>query len=154
MSDSANVVLTLSADGFRKAEELLGDALYGDNFEVSKDGDGNTLVAQYFDSVNQGVLGVEEVLMENLIPYTKEWGNGLSFGSGISHFRINAKGVGVLKEFDPIVADAIDIDEIKSIQEQGLSGGVDLMDEYLRNYQVITWSEQADIIDNLLSRND
>jgi hypothetical protein len=146
MSDSSSVCLTV-----RKSEQEKVNAIIEKNntsFDESYDAESHqhTHMIQYdFCDVNYANLEIESTLQESKIPYTKTWDAGDEYPAGREHFRIDANGNGVTKEFYASINENMVAlnDVIKALEMNCIN---EFITEAKEKAAVISWEEQDKIL--------
>ena len=91
-------------------------------------------------------MGFEAELREAGLPYTKTWESGHAFGSGTEHFRVDGRGVGSLKSFDPYDPDKEALEDLIAKLGDNPKPSNEYVKEYQRLFHVIPWLDQDEIL--------
>lgn len=149
MGDRTYVKLSLPKACLNKAENVIPD-IEGNNTKEwltpCDNGGGVEMITFGYEEIDDAILGFEEVLMENKIPFNKEWEDGANYNAGEDVFRIGSNGEGVIKQFEPVTFDMIPLFEVKEAAKDGMKSINELLKKYDEKFSFTPWKEQMEIL--------
>lgn len=151
MGDRTSVTLTVRKKDYdraiRKGFSFKNHGSDSVDSESEKD-----MVNIYYEDVNYAQIGIEEELVEMLIPYDKYWDSGHEYPQGEENFRIDANKNIIAKEFYGEEMSTVDLNEVIKAHQEGT------MDEFIKEAklrrEVMTWEQQSEIMDVIHAEED
>ena len=142
MSDRTTVNLCVPTIIYADVLALIGDDLIGD--ESCHDGDGITEIT--YRQVNGGILGFEEKLKSNNVPFSCAWGAGYEYGAGSMDLRVDGNGNVFFNKHDDCDYNKVCLDELKIAAKKGIDGVKELIKKVDSTMNIMSWADQIQIL--------
>ncbi|MBL4901019.1 MAG: hypothetical protein JKX76_15535 [Colwellia sp.] len=142
MSDDTTVRIEMLRPCYDKALALIGD-----NIDASFSEIGLEFVELEYHDLRYGVLEYENILRDNLIPYSKEWDAGGDFTAGAEHFRVLVDGTTEFKAFeDSNEVTTLSMAKLIQARLEGPEALNQLIIDHENSTKIMSWKEQSKII--------